>query len=50
VSTPVFVGMIAASTIGVFMIPMLYVTWQRLRERSGEVFARKDKLHSSPAE
>jgi hydrophobe/amphiphile efflux-1 (HAE1) family protein len=50
VSTPVFVGMIAASTIGVFMIPMLYVTWQRLRERSGEMFARKEKLHSSPAE
>jgi HAE1 family hydrophobic/amphiphilic exporter-1 len=50
VSTPVFVGMIAASSIGVFLIPMLYVTWQRLRERSGELFARKEKFHSSPAE
>ena len=50
VSTPVFVGMIAASSIGVFLIPMLYVTWQRLRERSGEMFARKEELHSSPAE
>jgi HAE1 family hydrophobic/amphiphilic exporter-1 len=50
VSTPVFVGMIAASSIGVFLIPMLYVTWQRLRERSAEMFARKEKLHSSPAE
>jgi len=35
---------------GVFLIPMLYVTWQRLRERSGEMFARKEKLQSSPAE
>ena len=50
VSTPVFVGMIAASSIGVFLIPMLYVTWQKLRERSGEVLARKEKLHASPAE
>jgi len=50
VSTPVFVGMIAASSIGVFLIPMLYVTWQKLRERSGEVLARKEKLDASPAE
>jgi HAE1 family hydrophobic/amphiphilic exporter-1 len=49
VSTPVFVGMIAASSIGVFLIPMLYVTWQRLREPSGEMFARKEKLQSNPA-
>jgi hydrophobe/amphiphile efflux-1 (HAE1) family protein len=33
VGTPVFWGMIAASTIGIFMIPMLYVTFQSLRER-----------------
>jgi multidrug efflux pump subunit AcrB len=32
VSTPVFFGMIAASTIGIFLIPMLYVTFQTARE------------------
>jgi HAE1 family hydrophobic/amphiphilic exporter-1 len=33
VSTAVFGGMIAASTVGLFVIPMLYVTIQRMRER-----------------
>jgi hydrophobic/amphiphilic exporter-1 (mainly G- bacteria), HAE1 family len=33
VSTAVFGGMIAASTIGLFVIPMLYVAIQRMRER-----------------
>jgi multidrug efflux pump subunit AcrB len=32
VGTPVFAGMIAASGIGLFAIPMLYVTFQGLRE------------------
>ena len=32
VGTPVFWGMIAASTLGIFVIPMLYVTFQGLRE------------------
>ena len=32
VATPVFAGMIAASTIGIFFIPMLYVTFQSARE------------------
>ncbi|WP_298285874.1 efflux RND transporter permease subunit [Acidocella sp.] len=31
--TPVFFGMMAASAIGIFIIPLLYVTFQRLRER-----------------
>jgi hydrophobe/amphiphile efflux-1 (HAE1) family protein len=35
VSTPVFVGMLAATSIGVFLIPMLYVFWESLRERAG---------------
>jgi multidrug efflux pump subunit AcrB len=35
VGTPVFAGMIAASAVGIFIIPMLYVTFQNLRERSG---------------
>ncbi len=33
VSTPVFVGMLTASTIGIFLIPMLYMTFQSARER-----------------
>jgi hydrophobe/amphiphile efflux-1 (HAE1) family protein len=33
VGTAVFGGMLAASSIGIFMVPMLYVTFQRLRER-----------------
>jgi multidrug efflux pump subunit AcrB len=33
VGTPVFAGMLAASSIGIFLVPMLYVTFQKLRER-----------------
>ncbi len=33
VGTPVFAGMIAASAVGIFIIPMLYVTFQSGRER-----------------
>ena len=33
VGTAVFAGMIAASSIGVFLIPMLYATFQGMRER-----------------
>jgi multidrug efflux pump subunit AcrB len=39
VGTAVFAGMLAASSIGIFMVPMLYVTFQRLREWTK---ARKD--------
>jgi HAE1 family hydrophobic/amphiphilic exporter-1 len=34
VGTPVFGGMIAAALIGIFVIPMLYVVFQWLRERT----------------
>jgi len=34
VSTPVFGGMLAASLVGIFIIPALYVTFQKLRERA----------------
>jgi HAE1 family hydrophobic/amphiphilic exporter-1 len=34
VGMPVFAGMIAASVIGIFIIPMLYVVFQWLRERT----------------
>ncbi len=40
VSTPVFAGMIAASTIGIFLIPMLYVTFQHMREWTHRRFGR----------
>jgi len=33
VGTPVFWGMLAASSVGIFMIPMLYVVFQTVRER-----------------
>jgi hydrophobe/amphiphile efflux-1 (HAE1) family protein len=33
VGTPVFGGMLAASLVGIFMIPMLYVVFQTMRER-----------------
>jgi hydrophobe/amphiphile efflux-1 (HAE1) family protein len=36
VGTAVFGGMLAASSIGIFMVPMLYVTFQQLRERAKE--------------
>jgi multidrug efflux pump subunit AcrB len=32
IGTSVFAGMLVASTIGIFLIPMLYVVFQRLRE------------------
>lgn len=43
VSTPVFVGMIAATAVGLFLIPMLYVFWQTVRERTGTLLRRTQK-------
>nr|WP_309139749.1 efflux RND transporter permease subunit [Siccirubricoccus sp. G192] len=40
VSTPVFAGMIVASTIGIFLIPMLYVVFQHMREWTHRRFGR----------
>jgi Cu/Ag efflux pump CusA len=48
VGTPVFAGMIAASAVGIFVIPMLYVVFQTLRERSGTLmyrYAQRKLLH-----
>lgn len=40
--TPVFWGMIATSSIGIFMIPMLYVVFRSLRERiKARLFGRR---------
>jgi hydrophobic/amphiphilic exporter-1 (mainly G- bacteria), HAE1 family len=36
VGTPVFGGMIAASLFGIFVIPMLYVVFQQVRERAAK--------------
>jgi multidrug efflux pump subunit AcrB len=41
VSTPVFAGMLAATSVGIFLIPMLYVIWQTLRERTGAIFHKR---------
>jgi multidrug efflux pump subunit AcrB len=43
VGTPVFAGMIAASALGIFMIPMLYVTFQSMREWTKTRFRKRDK-------
>ena len=39
VGTPVFFGMLGATIIGIFLIPMLYVTFQSLRERVKLIFS-----------
>jgi multidrug efflux pump len=50
VSTPVFVGMLAATSVGIFLIPMLYVFWESLRERAGMMFRRNGNAHAQPVE
>ena len=42
VGLPVFGGMLAASIIGIFMIPMLYVVFQSLRERVKGMFGKRE--------
>jgi hydrophobe/amphiphile efflux-1 (HAE1) family protein len=46
--TPVFAGMIAASLVGIFIIPLLYAVFQRLREDTAAWRARRAK--SAPAD
>jgi hydrophobe/amphiphile efflux-1 (HAE1) family protein len=41
IGTSVFAGMLVASTVGIFLIPMLYVVFQRMREWSHRRFARR---------
>lgn len=43
VGTPVFAGMLAASGIGIFVIPMLYVVFESMRERTSAWFSRHDR-------
>jgi hydrophobe/amphiphile efflux-1 (HAE1) family protein len=49
VGTAVFGGMLAASSIGIFLIPMLYVTFQRWREGAKSRFGKGEKAHLPPA-
>ena len=47
IGTSVFAGMLVASTIGIFLIPMLYVVFQRTREWSHGRFALRRKRKSA---
>jgi multidrug efflux pump subunit AcrB len=49
VGTAVFGGMLAASSIGIFLVPMLYVTFQQLRERVKKRFGGSGKAPHPPA-
>ena len=52
VGTPVFGGMLFASIFGIFMIPMLYVVFQWLREKTGwkpPAGAREATVSDAPA-
>jgi hydrophobe/amphiphile efflux-1 (HAE1) family protein len=50
IGTAVFAGMLAASSIGIFLVPMLYVTFQRLRERAKQRFGGSGRRSITPAE
>jgi hydrophobe/amphiphile efflux-1 (HAE1) family protein len=49
VGTAVFGGMLAASSIGIFLVPMLYVTFQQLRERAKRRFGGAAEKPHTPA-
>jgi HAE1 family hydrophobic/amphiphilic exporter-1 len=49
VGTAVFGGMLAASLIGVFLIPMLYVVFQQLREKARGDAAARGSATEGPA-
>src|ERR1700683_3868092 len=49
VGTAVFGGMLAASSIGIFLVPMLYVTIQRMRESVKQRFGGSGEKPHSPA-
>ncbi len=51
IGTSVFAGMVAATSIGVFLIPMLYVVFQRVREWGHErLSGRMRKRRAAPGE
>src|SRR5215475_11073568 len=45
VGTAVFGGMLAASSIGIFLVPMLYVAFQRWREGAKRRFGKSESEH-----
>ncbi|HUH85709.1 MAG TPA: multidrug efflux RND transporter permease subunit [Stellaceae bacterium] len=47
VGTSVFAGMLTASSIGIFIIPMLYVVFQQAREWGHRRRARRQSAHQS---
>ena len=49
VGTPVFGGMLAASVFGIFVIPMLYVVFQWLRERTAKRETAAPAVEPKPA-
>ena len=49
VGTAVFGGMLAASSIGIFLVPLLYVTFQRWRERVKHRFGKSGQAPHPPA-
>lgn len=49
VSMPVFAGMIAATAIGIFLIPMLYVVFQTVREKIKGRLGQQAGAASHPA-
>jgi multidrug efflux pump len=50
VGTPVVGGMLAASCLGIFVIPLLYVVFQTLRERTARRGARRPAAGAAPAD
>jgi hydrophobe/amphiphile efflux-1 (HAE1) family protein len=50
VSTPVFFGMLAASAVGIFIIPMLYVVFQTVREAAKRRLGMRAPKQPVPAE
>jgi multidrug efflux pump subunit AcrB len=50
VSVGVFAGMIAAALLGIFVIPMLYVVFQGMRERITGWVRRTPSPEGTPAE
>jgi hypothetical protein len=50
IGTSVFAGMLVASTVGIFLIPMLYVVFQRLREWKPGAKRRERIAGHRPAE
>jgi len=49
VGTSVFSGMLVASTVGIFLIPMLYVVFQRMREGTHRWRVRAGRRHAGHA-